>query len=401
MRRCWALLLAVLLALLTACAGEEKPLWQRLEEAQYNRYKPRLDHMVEKYGDMFEMDIYGTVFCTTPAYQDWSIRLGGEGEDTITDNFAVCLRRSDIEGFIAALAEPIFGECRVYVRGGMPSTLNKDAETEEFFTFKRGLIQCRICVPYSEDCQEQGRALLAALEDRGYRMAQLDVLFFDGDRYEQADRAAASQWELPKGYRTYLDADWQYSSGEKYSFEWQENLSLSHMTEKYGEMFTMDVYGNIACTVPEYQDWLITVDDHWAPPLWDNFAVRLCREDMEAYVREIAEPIFGECKIAVTYSRPADLTAESPTEDFFKGERSLLFCQIITPSGGDNQARGEAFLAALRERRVKLCNVDVYCLDRAQYAQADCRVKPEEYQLWLDSYRDDRTGKYVFYWRDW
>ncbi len=188
---CGMMAVVLLLTLLTACAGEEKPLWPRLEEAQYNHYKPRLDHMVEKYGDMFEMDVYGTLFCTNPAYKDWIIGLGGE-EDTITDNFAIRLRRDDIEAFLAEIAEPILGECKVYVWDGMPSILNADASAENFFTYKRGLVQCRICVSCSEGFRTRGMELVAALEAKGYRMSQLDVRFFDGDRYTQTNRAAAS-----------------------------------------------------------------------------------------------------------------------------------------------------------------------------------------------------------------
>ncbi|MCI9587755.1 MAG: hypothetical protein HFF60_07285 [Oscillospiraceae bacterium] len=399
---CGIMAVALLLTLLTGCAGEEKPLWQRLEEAQYNRYKPRLDHMVEKYGDRFEMDVYGTLFCTDPVYKDWSIGLGGE-EDTITDNFAIRLRRDDIEALLTEIAEPILGECEVYVWGGMPSMLNADASAEDFFTYKRGLIQCRICLPYSDDFRERGMALVAALEAKGYRMSQLDVLFFDGDRYAQTDRAVASAWKLPKGYRAYLDADCRYSDEEKYRCEWLENLSLEYMLEQYGDMFEMDVHGKITCTSPEYQDWNIRVDDYDTPQLWDNFAARLRRDDLEAVVREITQPVFGECKIAVTSSRPADLDVDSPTEDFFKGERSLVICRILVPSTGSAEAdrvQGEAFLEALRKNRIKLYMLDVYHIDPAQYAAAD-REEPEDYRLWMDARRDDRTGKYVAEWRDW
>ena len=69
---------------------------------------------------MFEMDVYGTLFCMDPAYKDWSIGLGGE-ENAITDNFAIRPRRDDIEVFLTEIAEPILGECEVYVRDGMPS----------------------------------------------------------------------------------------------------------------------------------------------------------------------------------------------------------------------------------------------------------------------------------------
>lgn len=71
-RKCLVILaVSLLLALTAGCRHtEDKPLWQRLEEAQYNRYKPRLDYMVEKYGDMFTMDVYGEVYCTDPEYRD-------------------------------------------------------------------------------------------------------------------------------------------------------------------------------------------------------------------------------------------------------------------------------------------------------------------------------------------
>lgn len=405
---CGIMAVALLLTLLTGCAGEEKPLWQRLEEAQYNRYKPRLDHMVEKYGDRFEMDVYGTLFCTDPVYKDWSIGLGGE-EDSITDNFAIRLRRDDIEALLTEIAEPILGECEVYVRDGMPSMLNADASAEDFFTYKRGLIQCRICLPYSDDFRERGMALVAALEAKGYRMSQLDVLFFDGDRYAQTDRAVASAWELPKGYRAYLDADCRYSDEEKYRCEWLENLSLEHMEKKYGDIFQMDVQGTIACTAPGCQNWTVWVDDYEDAQLWDNFAACLRREDLEAVIREAAEPVFGACKIAVTHSRPADLDTDSPAEDFFKGTRSLIVCRILVPSTGSDEAdraQGEAFLEALWEKRIKLYALDVFHVDPAQYAAAgpkgpEGREKPEDYRLWMDADRDDRTAKYVTYWRDW
>ena len=88
-------LITALLLITAAGCGSDKPLWMVLEDAQYNRYKPLLDHMVEKYGDMFEMDVYGTVTCTDPEYKDWRLAC-----DTASDNFAIRLRRDDLELFI-------------------------------------------------------------------------------------------------------------------------------------------------------------------------------------------------------------------------------------------------------------------------------------------------------------
>ena len=138
-RKCLAIfVVSLLLVLTTGCQHtEDKPLWERLEEEQYNSYKPRLDYMVEKYGDMFEMNVYGDVYCTEPEYHKWRIRLGGDTDGSTTDNFSVRLRRDDIEVFIQEIAEPILGECKVYVCDGFPSKLTK-MQTRRIFLLMSG-----------------------------------------------------------------------------------------------------------------------------------------------------------------------------------------------------------------------------------------------------------------------
>ena len=95
-RKHLAMIFAVSL-LLTMAVGchhtKDKPIWEQLEEAQYNSYKPRLDHMIEKYGDMFEMDVYGTITCTEPEYKDWRIACDATDNYSAVDNFAIRLRR--------------------------------------------------------------------------------------------------------------------------------------------------------------------------------------------------------------------------------------------------------------------------------------------------------------------
>ena len=157
-RRITSLVLAALTMLVTKACGSDKPLWQRLEEDQYNSCKPRLDHMVEKYGEMFEMDVYGEVTCTDPEYKGWRIALGGDADGT-TDNFSVRLRRDDVEAFIQEFAEPFFAECKVYLTGGMTATLDADADTESLFSYKLGVCRYHICVPYSVVYKAQGRGV--------------------------------------------------------------------------------------------------------------------------------------------------------------------------------------------------------------------------------------------------
>lgn len=208
-------IITVLLLLTAAGCGSDKELWKVLEEQQYNSYKPRLDHMVEKYGDMFEMDIYGTVTCTDPEYKDWRIACDGA-----SDNFSIRLRRDDLELFIKEIAEPIFGECKVYVTRGRTSTLDMDADTEEYFTYKYALVSCWIYVPYSDDYQAQGEAFMATIVERGYKLFLLDILYVDAEQYEQVDRSGINFAKKPDGYQFRLDA-WFDDGYEKFSFKWE------------------------------------------------------------------------------------------------------------------------------------------------------------------------------------
>lgn len=223
-RKCLAIFaVSLLLVLTTGCRQtEDKPLWERLEEEQYNSYKPRLDHLVEKYGDMFEMNVYGDVYCIEPEYHSWRIRLGGDADGSTTDNFSVRLRRDDIEVFIQEIAEPILGECKVYVCDGFPSKLDEDADTEDFFTYERALVYCWIYVPYNEDYQEHGETFLTTILEHNYKLWMLDVLYYDEEQYEQVDRDWVNLGLGPKGYQFRLDASYD-NTAEKFDAEWRGN----------------------------------------------------------------------------------------------------------------------------------------------------------------------------------
>lgn len=209
------LCVGVLLLLLVGC-GEKKELWQILEENQYNQYKPRLDNMVEKYGDMFEMDVYGQVTCTNPEYKGWDMHC-----DNTCDNFAIRLKRDELEQFMKEIAEPIFGECKVYITSGIRSTLDADATIEEFFTYEHPIVDCWIYVPYSEDYKAQGQAFMDAFSEKGYKLALLYVLYMDKEQYEQADRSSIDLANAPENYQIWLDAETDWESVE-FSFKWKE-----------------------------------------------------------------------------------------------------------------------------------------------------------------------------------
>lgn len=215
-----SLLFAVLFLFILGGCQMSKPLWEVLEGAQYSRYRPRLDHMVKKYGNIFEMDVYGTVTCTDLEYKGWRIRLGGDSDGSITDNFSVRLRRDDIELFIQTIAEPIFGECKIYVCDGFPSKLDADSDAEAFFTYEQPLVYCWIYTPYSENYQAQGEMFMAALLECNYKLWMFDVLYYDEEQYEQADRDWINLGVGPKDYIVRLDARFRDSTG-KYSSKWR------------------------------------------------------------------------------------------------------------------------------------------------------------------------------------
>jgi len=370
---------AALLLLPAGCRPrEDKPLWQQLEEAQYDRYRPRLDHMVEKYGDRFEMDVYGAVTCTEPEYQDWQIRIDGD-----TDNFAVRLRRDDLEASLLELAQPIFGPCQVYVAGGLPSALGDEAEVQDFLT--DGRVEYRVYVPYSDAYEAQGEAFTAALEDRGYALAGLEVLFFEERLYDQAGRGGP----LPEGYRFRLTLG-------RDGPEWTENTALAHMAEKYGDRFQMDLDGTITCTDPEYQDWDLIVGHNTDPqePDTDNFAIRLRREDLEGYMEDFATPILGPCKVFVTGGLASPLGVEAETEEFFtysaydppRGVMLVDLC-ICLPDGPGCRERADALAGKLYTSRCYVRQVVLLFCGEDQYAQADRTLA-----LGADVLEDTATG---------
>lgn len=388
-KRIIAFLVAALLLITAAGCGSGKELWEILEEQQYNRYKPRLDHMVEKYGDMFTMNVYGDVYCTDPEYKDWHIGISGDEDD-----FAIRLRRDDLEEFMMEIAEPIFGRCKVYIHDGHPSSLSADAELEDFFTYNDewGLIDYTIYVPYSEQYKEQGEALVETLKSRHYTLSNLNILFVEEELYPQTSRARGTFSELPEGYRFRLHS----GHYDKWRFEWIENTGVSHMTEKYGDMFKMKLDGTIICTDPEYQDWEIYINNNTNEkyPDTDNFAPRLRRDDLERYMQEIAEPVFGECKVYLTGSRTSMLDVDAETEEFFsyispiadrwEREPLLSFC-ICVPYREDYYELADTFGKTLLEGWHYVTIITVRYFDEEAYEQVGRASQVKGYRVAMET----------------
>ena len=95
-----------------------------------------------------------------------------------------------------------------------------DADAEEFFTYKYGLVGCWIYAPYSEDYQAQGEAFMAAILEHDYNLFLLDILYVDKEQYEQVSRSGIKLAGEPEGYQFRLDA-WFDDGYKKFSFKWE------------------------------------------------------------------------------------------------------------------------------------------------------------------------------------
>ncbi len=189
----WIILCAVFLAfVMCGCCGKDV-----LQDRKEMRERQMLvDHMEEKYNVPFRINAYRKVVCSEPEYKYWPIEC-----DMEQDNFSIRFRRDDLEQFIHDLAEPILGDCKVYITDGMSSPLQADSDTEAFFTYPGGLVRCWIFTPYTEDHNAKRLMLAETLEEHGYDLTELQIVYADQEIYEQVDRYDANPVTGPRDYR--------------------------------------------------------------------------------------------------------------------------------------------------------------------------------------------------------
>ena len=235
-RKCFAIFaVSLLLVLTTGCRHtEDKPLWERLDEAQYNRYKPRLDHMIEKYGEEFTMDNYGTVFSVE--HPDWDFNVKYlEQKGCIVDNYIVFLRRDEIRSEIEPILTDIYGDCKISVLPewfAPPSTTKDTTSTELLSAAFQGEANCMVIVCYTTAPIENRDADLVdaiqAIQENGYAFT-FCVRYTNREIFE----------EIPdEHYREFpLDMKRYYCKTRSYiwckscwDYEWEEG-QLSDMEE--------------------------------------------------------------------------------------------------------------------------------------------------------------------------
>ena len=190
------LIIMVLFLSIGGCMVDQnsKQLWQVLEDMQYSSYAPRLRFLTKKYGDIFEMDVYGQITSTLPEYQGLSFEVEFNTETLqYEENFLVQYRREEIEAFLQEKISPVIGNCKIYV-GGTRSSLPKDAAVEDILKNEKFIVKPVICIPFSDDYQSHAFELIEELSNQGYMFSTIEILFFDSTQYDKVGR----DWVIPR-----------------------------------------------------------------------------------------------------------------------------------------------------------------------------------------------------------
>ena len=105
-----------------------RPLHEQIADYMYHsRTDPKLEYLVEKYGDEFVATEYGSIQSTR--FSDFYVNVEWyEEEKNYKDDYIVYLRKQELESILIPIAEPIFGKCKLFVisYGDCPSNYGKD-----------------------------------------------------------------------------------------------------------------------------------------------------------------------------------------------------------------------------------------------------------------------------------
>lgn len=223
-RRIVIFIIAALLLLTAAACGSDKPLWEQLEDLQYSSYTPRLRFLTKKYGDIFEMDVYGQITSTLLEYHgvDFEVEFN-ENTFKYEDNFLIQYRRDEIEGYLYEILEPVIGECKIYVEG-IRTSLPKDALLEDILTHERHIIKLNVCIPLTDEYQSCANEVIETFSNQNYIFSTLEILFFDTEQYDKVER----NWVVPR-----LRGAGMMQDDNNYRFEHRLAVWFNFNTEEY------------------------------------------------------------------------------------------------------------------------------------------------------------------------
>lgn len=197
-----------------------------------------LGYMERKYGEPFiAMESYAGQFgkdYTMLKVQSRRRKTDGilvravsdEGRIIYQDNYLAYLLKDQIGQRITALAEPIFGECKVFYKIPemvFPENFPADMEVDAFLRHPESMIRIYFYIRNdTPDKQEQFDRLLAALKREGYMIGGVLSYPVDGRRYRMITEKNFTR-DIYLGYRYHAEAVFSMDEkGELAYLEWKE-----------------------------------------------------------------------------------------------------------------------------------------------------------------------------------
>lgn len=163
---------------------------ERFLTAQHNRYKPRIDYMIEKYGEEFTMDDYGIV--TSAKHPSWSLDVRYiEREECYMDDYIILLRRNEMQKIMAEILLGVYEQCKVFVYSEQcaPKGSSRNTTADDLLrSGAQGNASCIGVYCYTfKSPQSRGRDLERAVQtiaERGYGL-HLQVVYVNKEIFNQ------------------------------------------------------------------------------------------------------------------------------------------------------------------------------------------------------------------------
>lgn len=187
-------MIALLIAVEVFVNEDDSPLHEQIADSMYHSYTaPKLEYLIEKYGDEFVATEYGSILSTRfpnfYVYLAWS-----KEEQTYQDDYIVYLRKESLENILSSTASPILGKFKLFVDsyGVSPSYLGKDSTAEDLlkvgsedgpivqihiFTTKAPEQKEEDMQRFAESIQEQGYSVSVTIEylsEENFHMVNID-----------------------------------------------------------------------------------------------------------------------------------------------------------------------------------------------------------------------------------
>lgn len=197
-----------------------------------------LGYMEQKYGEPFTaMESYAGQLgkdYTMLKVQSQRRKTGGilvravndKGKIIYQDNYLAYLLRNQIEQRIVALAEPIYGECKVFYKIPemvFPEEFPADMDVDAFLRHPESMVRMYLYIRnIPSDKQKQLEQLLGAFNQRGYIIGGVVSYPVDGKRYRMITEDNFTR-DIYLGYQYYSEAIFSMDEkGNQVYLEWKE-----------------------------------------------------------------------------------------------------------------------------------------------------------------------------------